>query len=78
MAKDLGRAVLPARDLFPKVCVFCKGSKADLLEEGQLFLGFSAGAMQNGFGCHAINIGVLPSLAIILISLFSAKRHLSG
>jgi len=37
-----------------------------------------AGAIQNSFGWQAINIGVLPLLAIILISLFWGKRHLSG
>ena len=36
----------------------------------------SAGAIQNSFGWQAINIGVLPLLAIILISLFWGKKQL--
>ena len=36
----------------------------------------SAGAIQNSFGWQAINIGVLPLLAMILISLLWGKRHL--
>ena len=62
----MGKAVLSAREFFSKV----KGAKADLLQEGQLFLERSAGAIQNNFGWQAINIGVLPLLAIILLSLF--------
>jgi len=56
--------------------VFFNKSKANLLEEGQLFLGLSAGAIQNSFGWQAINIGVLPLRAIISLGLLSANRQL--